>query len=183
MPEVVGRMEGEMQTRALSGHRAALAAVSPTAAAPAPDFTLPNIDGKDVTLSKILMDGPVIIDFWATWCKPCIKAFPSLQGMYDKYRERGLRVIAVSVDSPRSRAQVGPLIRSKEYTFEVLLDTEGRVARKYNAVALPRTVLLAPDGEIVFATVGYRPSNHERLEEALVPILKTKAGGDGEVAE
>ena len=162
---------------------ALVAAALPAAAGPAPDFTLPNIEGKEVTLSKILAEGPVIIDFWATWCKPCIKAFPSLQAMYEKYRDRGLSVVTISVDSPRSRAGVAPLIKSKKYTFEVLLDTQGRVAKKYNAVALPRTVLLAPDGKIVFATVGYRPSNHEKMEEALLPMLQAKAAEDGEVAE
>jgi peroxiredoxin len=103
--------------------------------------------------------------------------------MYDKYRDRGLSVFAVSVDSPRSRARVAPLIKSKKYTFEVLLDTQGRVAKKYNAVALPRTVLLNTKGEIVVATVGYRPSNHEKMEEALVPMLQAKAGEDAKGAE
>jgi cytochrome c biogenesis protein CcmG/thiol:disulfide interchange protein DsbE len=188
----MGRLEDTRQARKFHWPTAALwlavlwaiaATSSPAAAAPAPDFTLPNIDGKEVTLSKLLADGPVIIDFWATWCKPCLKGFPGLQAMYEKYRGRGLRVVTISVDSPRSRAGVAPLIKSKKYTFEVLLDTQGRVAKKYNAVALPRTVLLSPDGEIVFATVGYRPSNDEKLEEALVPILQAKAVGDGEAAE
>lgn len=149
----------------------------------APDFTLPNLDGKDVTLSEMLAEGPVIIDFWATWCKPCIKAFPGLEAIHEKYKSRGLKVLAISVDSPRSRAHVGPFIRSKKYTFEVLLDAQGRVARKYNAVILPRTVLLSPEGEIVLATVGYRPSNHEKIEDELLSILPAKAVGDGEDVE
>jgi peroxiredoxin len=112
---------------------------SQPAAGEAPDFKLVNLDGKDVKLSELLTGGPVILDFWATWCKPCLKAFPGLQEILDKYEDRGLRVVTISVDGPKSRSRVGPLVRSKKYTFEVLLDTQGRIAQKYNAVALPRT--------------------------------------------
>ena len=95
--KVMGRLENTVQARVfltrmvvtgLSVFLVVAGTSFPVSAGPAPDFTLPNIEGKDVTLSKALAEGPVIIDFWATWCKPCIKAFPSLQGMYDKYRER-----------------------------------------------------------------------------------------------
>jgi peroxiredoxin len=157
-----------------------LALASPSQAeGTAPDFTLSNLDGKDVVLSELLQKGPVIVDFWATWCKPCLKAFPGLQEILDTYRERGLSIVAVSVDSPKSRSRVAPLIKSKKYTFEVLLDTQGRVAKKYNAFMLPRTVLLNPEGEIVFAATGYRPSNHEKLEEILATILPEVPTKDG----
>ena len=156
---------------------------SQPAAGEAPDFKLVNIDGKDVKLSELLAEGPVILDFWATWCKPCLKAFPGLQEMLDKYEDRGLQVVTISVDGPKSRSRVGPLVRSKKYTFEVLLDTQGRVAQKYNAVALPRTLLISPEGEVVFAAVGYRPSNHEQLENALIPLLPEKAAKNGEPVE
>jgi cytochrome c biogenesis protein CcmG/thiol:disulfide interchange protein DsbE len=149
----------------------------------APDFKLPNLEGKDVRLSDLLADGPVVLDFWATWCKPCLKELPGLQDMLDRYRGRGLHVVTVSVDGPRSRLQVRPLIQSRKYTFDVLLDTEGRVAQKYNAVALPRTLLISPRGEIVFATVGYRPSSHEQLEKALISVLPEKAAQDGGAVE
>ena len=149
----------------------------------APDFTLVNLEGKDVTLSELLHKGPVIVDFWATWCKPCIKGFPGLQELFEKYKDRGLSVVAVSIDSPKSRSRVGPFIKSKKYSFEVLLDTQGRVAKKYNAITIPRAVLIDSDGEIACATIGYRPSNHELMEKSLLPLLPEKEAKDGEAAE
>lgn len=145
----------------------------------APDFTLSNLRGKDVTLSEMLKEGPVLLDFWATWCKPCVKAFPELQELFEKYEGRGLRVVTVSVDSPKSQARVAPLISSKKYTFEVLLDTQGRVAKRYNIMALPRTLLISPAGEIVYATVGNRPTSHKELEQAILEILPEEAEHGG----
>jgi peroxiredoxin len=161
---------------------ATAATVSPAGEVKAPDFTLANLDGKNVALSDLLAKGPVIVDFWATWCKPCIKGFPGLQELLDKYKERGLTVVAISVDGPKSRSRVKPFIHSKKYGFEVLLDTQGRVAKSYNAVTIPRTVLIDTDGKIAHATVGYRPSNHEQIEKTLLPLLP-EPEAEGEAAE
>lgn len=148
----------------------------------APDFTLANLKGKDITLSDMLKEGPVLLDFWATWCKPCVKAFPGLQELLEKYEERGLKVLTISVDSPKSQARVAPLVKSKKCTFEVLLDTQGRVAKKYHVMALPRTLLISPTGEIVYATVGNRPTSHKELEKAILEILPEEAeDGSGAV--
>ncbi|MCK4681269.1 TlpA family protein disulfide reductase [bacterium] len=137
----------------------------------APEFTLPNLDGDDVTLSELLEDGPVIVDFWATWCKPCIKAFPNLQGIFDKYKNCGLTVLAISIDGPKSMSRVGSLIKSKGNTFEVLLDPGQKVARKFHVTSIPRTVLVNTDGTIAYAVTGYRPKNHEELEAAVATLL------------
>ncbi len=161
----------------------ALVSVSIGAESKAPDFALANIDGKDVNLTNLLAQGPVIIDFWATWCKPCIKGFPALQQLHEKYKEQGLTVVAISVDSPKSRSRVAPFIKSQKFTFEVLLDTEGKVAQKYNAVAIPRTVLVSREGQIVYTSVGYRPTNEEKLDEAVRSVLPKKAAGEGPVVE
>ena len=166
---------------ALAGVLAAGVAIA--AESKAPDFALPNLDGKDIKLSELLSRGPVVLDFWATWCKPCIKGFPALQQIHEKYKAQGLTVIAVSVDSPKSRSRVSPFISSQKYTFEVLLDVEGKVAQKYNAVAIPRTVLINPKGEIIYTAVGYRPTNEEQLDEAVRSVLPKKAAGEGPVVQ
>lgn len=161
----------------------ALAGPSLGAESKAPDFSLPNLIGKDVKLSELLSRGPVVLDFWATWCKPCIKGFPALQQIHDKYRAQGLTVLAISVDSPKSRSRVAPFIKSQNYTFEVLLDIEGKVAQKYSAIAVPRTVLISQKGEVVYTTTGYKPTNEELLDKAVGLLLPQKASGEGPVVQ
>ena len=155
--------------------------VSVGASKKAPEFTLPNLDGDDVALSELLEDGPVIVDFWATWCKPCIKAFPDLQEIFDKYRNCGLKVLAVSIDGPKSMSRVGSLIKSKGNTFEVLLDPGQKVARKFHVTSVPRTVLVNTDGTIAYAVTGYRPKNHEELEAAVAKLLPGDCPDDADV--
>ncbi len=144
--------------------------VSLAASEVAPDFTLKNMAGEDVKLTELLEDGPVVIDFWATWCKPCIKGFPQLQEIFDSYNSCGLKVLAVSIDGPKSTSRVGSFIKSKGYSFEVLLDSSQKVARKYHVSSVPRTVLVDTDGKIVYSVTGYRPTNHDELEKAVVAI-------------
>ena len=146
------------------------ASVSFAASEVAPDFTLKNMAGEDVKLTELLEDGPVVIDFWATWCKPCIKGFPQLQEIFDSYRSCGLRVLAVSIDGPKSTSRVGSFIKSKDYSFEVLLDSSQKVARKYHVSSVPRTVLVDTDGKIVYSVTGYRPTNHDELDKAVAAI-------------
>jgi peroxiredoxin len=159
------------------------ASVSLGAAKKAPEFTLPDVEGEDVVLSELLEDGPVVVDFWATWCKPCIKAFPDLQELFDKYRNCGLSVVAVSIDGPRSMSRVGSFIKSKGHTFTVVLDPSQAVARKFHVTSVPRTVLINTDGEIEYAVTGYRPKNHEELEAAVAKLLPGECPEDDEVGE
>jgi len=151
--------------------------------AKAPEFTLPNLDGEDVALSELLKDGPVIVDFWATWCKPCIKAFPDLQEIFDKYKDCGLTVLAISIDGPRSTSKVGALIASKGNTFGVLLDPSQAVARKFHVTSVPRTVLVRQDGTVAWAVTGYRPTNHAELDAAVAALIPADCPDEGEEAE
>ena len=150
-------------------------------ASTAPDFNLPDPQGRRVNLKALLKRGPVLIDFWATWCKPCIKAMPKLMALHRKYGNRGLTVLGINEDGPRSQAKVGPFLRARGIEFPVAIDGDGGVMRRMQVTALPTALLIAPDGEIVLRRVG---TSHEKdlIEaiEALLPKPEAAAGGDSD---
>jgi peroxiredoxin len=145
-----------------------------------PDFSLKDLDGRRVALSDLLGRGPILIDFWATWCKPCIKELPHLHDLYLKYRDRGFQVVAISEDTPRSISKVKSFVAGNKYEFLVLLDDNGAVMRKFNFRALPYTVLLDKDGHVIHSRMGYRPGDERILEEQLLPLIEAQqtAGED-----
>jgi len=77
----------------------------------APDFRLPDLNGKQISLTSLLGKGPIILDFWATWCKPCVKYLPRLQNIYDKYKKENLVVVGINEDGPRNWAKINPFVK------------------------------------------------------------------------
>ena len=82
----------------------------------APDFSLRNINGKQVSLSDFKGD-VVLINFWATWCAPCLTEMPHIQKMYTELKDKGFHVLAISVDAPRDISKIKPLVRRNRFTF------------------------------------------------------------------
>lgn len=141
----------------------------------APDFTLNRLDGEKFTLSEQLKNGPVLIDFWATWCKPCLRALPSIQHLHELYAEKGLQVVTISTDSPKSQSKIKPFIKGSDYSFEVLLDTDQEVRSLFGGSVIPFTALINSDGEIVYNHLGYKPGDENLLEEAVKRVLDAEA--------
>jgi len=142
----------------------------------APDFTLPDLDGNYVTLSEVIGDGPVYINFWATWCGPCKKELPGLINLYNEYKDRGLKVLAVSTDGSRTVGKVRSFVQDRQMNFTVLLDSNAEVfARKYAGRGIPYGFLLDNDGNIVHFVRGYMPGIEKTLAEKIAPYLKPAA--------
>ena len=129
------------------------------------DFTLTDIEGNDVSLSQYVGKGAIVINFWATWCKPCAAEMPHLQRMYEARKDRGMVVLGISLDGPETEAEVAPFVRTKGYTFPILVDSETRVASLYNPRrAAPFTVIIDRHGKIVKRREGFNPGDEAQIE-------------------
>ncbi len=134
------------------------------------DFTLDNLRDKPVTLSDALAEGPVILDFWATWCKPCRHALPALQELANKYADE-VTVLTVSIDDPRSRSKIASTMRALGVKLPVLLDGDKYVASLYRVTSVPATFLIAGDGTIAAVHHGYRDGDMDLLAVELDLLL------------
>lgn len=135
------------------------------------DFALPTLDGRTLHLADALIEGPVILDFWATWCAPCKIAMPAYSALADRYAEHGVQLWAVSWDHPRMHDRIAPYFERAGFTFPALLDAEKEVGRGLGVVNLPTTFLIAPDGTIAWRHIGFAAGDELDLEKALRTVL------------
>jgi peroxiredoxin len=144
----------------------------PTAARP-PDFELPRLDGGTERLSDHFGKDVVLIDFWATFCKPCLRAMPDLDALYRARRERGFVVLGVAIDGPGSTADVQAAVSRLGVSFPILLDQESRAVALYNPRAsAPFSVLIGRDGRVLAQREGYTTGAHARLERDIDTALQ-----------
>lgn len=150
----------------------------------APDFNLRSPEGKLLNLKSMLKDGPVLLDFWATWCKPCVNTMLKLQRVYDDYKDQGLTVVGVNEDGPRSQSKVKPFLRARKLMFPIALDSDGGLMKRMRVTALPTTILVDRDCEIVYRHVGSTEGSEKGLIEAIRSALIQKpADSEGESSE
>ncbi len=140
----------------------------------APEFKLENIDGDYVSLKDELGDGPVLLSFWATWCKPCIEEMTKYKELYENYKDKGLKVLAISIDDEKTVAKVKPFAKSKKYPFTILLDSNSDVARKYYAQNVPYSVLLDKSGKIVYTHLGYMKGDELKMQNKVDELVNSK---------
>lgn len=127
------------------------------------DFTIRDITGKRFRLAERLKEGPVLLDFWALWCIPCLKELPELQKIWKRFKDSGLTVVAVNEDAPSDQAKVKPYIRRKRYGFTVTFDEDRDLWRQFNLDALPTVILLDRDGKVAYSHTGYKPGDEAEL--------------------
>ncbi len=132
-----------------------------------PDFTLENLDGDEVELNQEIGDGPILLSFWATWCKPCLEELNEYKQIYKEYKDQGFKMFAISTDDENSVAKVKPLVKSKGYSFPVLLDTNSDAVRLYYAQSIPYSVILDKKGMIIYSHLGYMRGDEVKVKQII----------------
>jgi thiol-disulfide isomerase/thioredoxin len=142
-----------------------------------PSVDLKTLDGKTVNSSHLSNDGnPIILSFWALWCKPCMRELSTIAEVYDEWvEETGVKLIAVSIDDSRSSSRVGPTVNGKGWEYEVLLDANSEFKRAMNVNAIPHTFLIDGKGEIVWQHTSFAEGSELEL---IALVRKLKKGED-----
>ncbi|MAT65258.1 MAG: thioredoxin [Gammaproteobacteria bacterium] len=140
---------------------------------PAPDFALEDMDGETHRLSD-LRGQVVMVNFWATWCPPCREEMPSMEAVYQGLKGEGFQVLAVNQwESPD---QVFPYMGQLDVypSFPVLFDRDSSVAEAYGVKGLPTTVLIDPQGRVVYRAVGGRNFNHPEVQALIRGLMESE---------
>lgn len=119
------------------------------------DFELKDINNNTLNYNQLKGEKLTIIDFWATWCKPCNKAIPELNKIYELYKTQGVELIGINCDGPRSVSKVGPLSQTLNIKYPVLIDLNSEIKTGLNVLALPTLVIVNNSGKIVWIHEGY----------------------------
>ena len=153
---------------------AGMLAVCPAAVGdtePVTDFKARDLDNKMFRLRDHLDRGPVLLDFWALWCVPCLKELPELEKIWNRYRQQGLTLIAINEDSPSDQSKVRPYVKRKRFRFPVVVDEDKDLWYQFKVTSLPSVFLLDSKGRTVYSHTGYRAGDEARLAARIEQLL------------
>ncbi len=139
-----------------------------------PQVQVKDINGKVMNTKDIIQneDKPVLICFFATWCKPCIKELTAINDLYEDWTdETGVKVIAISIDDARSTNSVGPFVNARGWEFEVYLDSNGDFKRAMNVANPPHSFIVDGKGNIVWQHNSYLEGDEEKVYEVLKKVV------------
>jgi len=133
----------------------------------APEIDLPGVDGS-VTLEQF--KGKVVyVDFWASWCKPCIQSFPWLHDIKENYSAKGFEVVAINLDKDQALAE--EFLKVMDVNFVVAFDESGDTASRYKLKGMPSSYLIGRDGKLYAAHIGFREKDKAKLEQGIKQLL------------
>ena len=137
----------------------------------APDFTLPDMAGKNQQLSDYR--GKVIfLNFWATWCKPCKEEMPSMQVLWDNLKKEDFVMLAISMDRVTTTKEISPFVENLKLTFPILTDSWGQTDKRYKLMGVPETYIIDQNGVLREKVIGPRDWTRSESIETIVQLLQ-----------
>jgi thiol-disulfide isomerase/thioredoxin len=123
------------------------------------NFSLKDTQNTTKNYEDLKGEKLTVIDFWATWCKPCLKSIPAINAIYEQYKDKGVSFISINCDGPRSIAKAGPISQSLKIQYPVLLDIDSTVKTQLNLSAFPTLIIVNAKGKIVWFHEGFVPGD------------------------
>ncbi len=137
---------------------------------PAPDFTLPSIHPGQPEISLSALEGKVVyVDFWASWCAPCLTSLPLYNDMYHRYKDQGLEVLAISVDNPVEDGL--DFLEDTPLDFLIPADPNGETAELFEVFGMPTSYLIDRNGVVKLVHMGFRDGDMDIIERAVQEAL------------
>ena len=131
------------------------------------NFILNDLQNKSRSFDELKGEKLTLLDFWATWCKPCNKAIPELNKLYTQFRSKGVNLIGINCDGPRSVAKVAPLSKSLQIEYPVLLDMNAELMNDLNLSAYPTLLMVNSSGKVVWIHEGYVPGDELVIQKEI----------------
>lgn len=136
----------------------------------APEFDLPSIYADKPAISTASLEGKTVyVDFWASWCAPCLTSLPLYNDMYHKYKDQGLEIVAINVDNPIEDGL--DFLIDTPLDFLIPADPDGEAAELFEVIGMPTSYLIEPDGTVKLVHMGFRSGDIEIIEEAIQESL------------
>jgi peroxiredoxin len=138
------------------------------------DFTLKDVDNRSHTLSDYLGRHVIVISFFAMWCEPCKKELVHLDALSRSHRDKGVIVLAISMDEPETQGEVRPFVKQRGLSFPVLLDTEGVASGLFNPRRdAPYSLIIDRRQTISWSRSGYTPGDEKMIVQEVLSALST----------
>lgn len=138
-----------------------------------PSVRLKDIHGKTIDTRTLSNDGkPLVISFFATWCKPCMRELRAIDEVYEEWQSQtGVKLVLISIDDAQNSSKVKPLVDGEGWDFEVLLDSDSEFARLMQVQSIPHVFVINAEGKIVYNHMGYAEGGENELYKAIKSAL------------
>ncbi len=136
------------------------------------DFVLEDINKQTQKFSALKGEKLTVIDFWASWCKPCLKGMPKIEKLFKANKSKGVNFVGINCDGPRSASKAAPLTKTLGITYPMLTDMNNDLMKDLEISALPTLLIVDPSNKIVYRHEGFAKGDDEEIQEVINKLLK-----------
>lgn len=136
-----------------------------------PVFQLQDIHNEWKEFEDVKGEKLTVIDFWATWCQPCVRSIPELNKIAIEMEDKGVKFVGISIDGPRNQSKILPFVSSMGIEYTILKDINSEVMSEMNVTSVPTLLIIDKEGEIVYTHEGFRPGDDKVIKEEIENYL------------